>query len=68
MEPWFLESQAFNVSCNYELYIFISVMMNPDKLNDPPETEDCLEDCSDYARDSVFSEINLLDYADLDEG
>lgn len=28
MEPWFLESQAFRASCNYELVLFTAAVMN----------------------------------------
>ena len=28
MEPWFVESQALSVSCNYELIVWAAVMMN----------------------------------------
>ena len=28
MEPWFLESQAYRASCNYELVLFTAAVMN----------------------------------------
>ena len=28
MEPWFLESQAFRASCNYELVLFTAAVMS----------------------------------------